>query len=263
MAEYSFTTLLTERRGAALWVTLNRPEALNTLTTAMVEELLGLFTALETDREVRVVVLRGAGRAFCAGLDLKDFLPRLDDLAAPELLHFQRRLSRLILAMRRCPQPVVCLWHGAASGGGFALGLASDLRYCTTGTRLNASFVLVGLSGCDVGVSWLLPRLIGAGVASELLFTGRTLEATRARELGLVSAVVEPAELESTAERTIAELLTAAPMALALTKQALQTAQGAGSLEAAIEIEDRQQTLLALQPEFKARLEAFAARQRR
>ncbi len=263
MTGQPFATLLTERRGAALWVTLNRPEALNTLTATMLDELLGLFTALENDREVRVVVLRGAGRAFCAGLDLKDFLPRLENPEPTELLGFQRRLSRLILAMRRCPQPVVCLWHGAASGGGFALGLASDLRYCTPGTRLNASFILVGLTGCDVGVSWLLPRLVGAGVASELLLTGRTLEATEARALGLVAAVVEAEDLEATVERTVSGLLAAAPMALPLTKHALQAAQGAGSLETAIEIEDRQQTLLALQPEFKARLAAFTTRQRR
>lgn len=256
-------TLMTERRGAALWVTLNRPDALNTLTATMVDELLQLFVALETDREVRVVVLRGAGRAFCAGLDLKDLLPHLPDMAAPDVLDLQRRLSRVILAMRRCPQPIVCLWHGAASGGGFALGLASDLRYCASETRLNASFILVGLSGCDVGVSWLLPRIVGAGVASELLFTGRSIDAARAASLGLVSAVLPAAELEAAAERVVGELLAAAPLALALTKQALQLAQGAASLEMAIEVEDRQQALLALQPEFRSRLEEFATRLRR
>ena len=97
----NYDTLLTEQRGAALWVTLNRPESLNTLTSTMIDELLRLFTALERDREVRVVVLRGAGRAFCAGLDLKDLLPRLESMAAPEVLDLQRRLSRVILAMRR------------------------------------------------------------------------------------------------------------------------------------------------------------------
>jgi enoyl-CoA hydratase/carnithine racemase len=259
----NYDTLLTEQRGAALWVTLNRPESLNTLTSTMIDELLRLFTALERDREVRVVVLRGAGRAFCAGLDLKDLLPRLESMAAPEVLDLQRRLSRVILAMRRCPQPIVCLWHGAASGGGFALGLASDLRYCSPEVRLNASFILVGLSGCDVGVSWLLPRIVGAGVASELLLTGRSIDAPRALALGLVSAVVAADELEAAAERAVGEMLAAAPMALPLTKQALQAAQSASSLESAVEMEDRQQALLALQPEFRSRLEAFATRLRR
>lgn len=263
MADHAYSTLLTETRGEALWVTLNRPEALNTFTAPMIDELLDLFTGLERNREVRVVVVRGAGRAFSAGLDLKDLLPRLESMGAADVLDLQRRLSRLILAMRRCPQPVVCLWHGAASGGGFALGLASDIRYCTPDTRLNASFILVGLSGCDIGVSWLLPRLVGASTASELLLTGRTVTAPRALSLGLVSEVVEPEALQAAGERVVGELLAAAPLALALTKQALQTSLGAATLESAVEMEDRQQALLSLQPEFRARLQAFANRLRR
>ena len=263
MTEHAYSTLLSDLRGEALWITLNRPEALNTLTAQMIDELLDLFTGLERNRAVRVVVVRGAGRAFCAGLDLKDLLPRLESMEAADVLELQRRLSRLILAMRRCPQPIVCLWHGAASGGGFALGLASDIRYCTPDARLNASFILVGLSGCDVGVSWLLPRLVGAGAASELLLTGRSIDATRAEALGLVASVVPLEGLEAAGERVVAELLAAAPLALPLTKQALQAALGAPSLEAAVELEDRQQALLALQPEFQARLQAFAHRLRR
>ena len=253
MAADAYMTLDLEHRGAALWVTLNRPEALNAFTVEMVDELAGLFTSLETDRETRVVVLRGAGRAFCAGLDLKEFLPRLEAMNAESAFDFQRRLSRVYVAMRRCPQPIVCLWHGAASGGGFALGLASDIRYCTPEVKLNASFVLVGLTGCDVGVSWLLPRLVGASVATEMLLTGRTIGAERAQAIGLVAE----------AERTVAELLNATPMALRLTKQALQTNLAAPSFEAAVDLEDRQQTLMALQPEFSERMRAFAARAKR
>ncbi len=259
----AYTTLDLEHRGAALWVTLNRPEALNAFTVEMVDELARLFAGLETDRETRVVVLRGAGRAFCAGLDLKEFLPRLEAMDAESAFDFQRRLSRVYVAMRRCPQPIVCLWHGAASGGGFALGLAADIRYCTPEVKLNASFVLVGLTGCDVGVSWLLPRLVGASVATEMLLTGRTIGAERAQAIGLVAEVVPGSSLEATAERTVAELLNATPLALRLTKQALQTNLAAPSFEAAIDLEDRQQTLMALQSEFSERMRAFAARTKR
>ncbi len=259
----AYTTLELEHRGAALWVTLNRPEALNAFTVEMVDDLARLFTGLEADRDTRVVVLRGAGRAFSAGLDLKEFLPRLETMDAESAFDFQRRLSRVYVAMRRCPQPIVCLWHGAASGGGFALGLAADIRYCTPEVKLNASFVLVGLTGCDVGVSWLLPRLVGASVATEMLLTGRTIGAERAHAIGLVSEVVPGSSLEATAERAVAEMLGAAPLALRLTKQALQTNLAAPSFEAAVDLEDRQQTLMALQPEFAARMRAFAARARR
>jgi enoyl-CoA hydratase len=255
-----YQTLALETRGAALWVTLNRPESLNAFDSLMIDELLRLFTGLEAERELRVVVLRGAGRAFCAGLDLKDILPRLDEMNALAVFDEQRRLSRIILAMRRCPQPIVCLWHGAASGGGFVLGLAADIRYCTPEVRLNAAFILVGLTGCDVGVSWLLPRLVGASVATELLLTGRTIGAARAQAIGLVADVIDQADLEATAERTVAELLHATPLALMLTKQALQANLSAPSLEAAIDLEDRQQALLALQPDFSQRMRAFAAR---
>jgi enoyl-CoA hydratase/carnithine racemase len=258
----AFETLIVEHRGAAAWLTLNRPEALNTFTGQMIDELAQFFGALEADRETRVVVLRGEGRAFCAGLDLKDLLPRLDAMDAASTFDFQRRLSRMYLAMRRCPQPIVCLWHGAASGGGFALGLASDIRYCTPDARLNASFIQVGLTGADVGVSWLLPRLVGASVASELLLTGRTVNATRALAIGLVAEVVEADALEAAGERTVSELLAADPLALALTKQALHANLSAPSLEAAVDLEDRQQTLMATQPAFAARMRAFAARKK-
>lgn len=255
-----FNTLLVEKRGAADWLTLNRPEAMNTLNAAMVTELLQYFTQLEADRSVRVVVLRASGATFCAGLDLKDMATRFAKLDAAGVYATQRSLSRIILAMRRCPQPIVCLVQGAAAGGGFAFALASDIRYCTPDARMNAAFIQVGLSGCDVGVSFLLPRLIGSSVASELLLTGRFLSADRAQQLGLVSKIVAADQIEAAVGELIATLLKASPMGLALTKQGLNTNLTAPSLEAAVEIEDRQQALLASQPEFMASIRAFLAK---
>lgn len=255
-----YTTLEIERRGQADWVSLNRPDSLNAMNSAMVAELQRYFAGLEHDRAVRVVVLRGRGRSFCAGLDLKEIGPRLEGMDNAAVWAEQRALSRMIVAMRRCPQPIVCLMHGSASGGGFALALASDIRLATPDARMNAAFIQVGLSGCDVGVSYHLPRLVGSSVAAELLMTGRFLGAARARELGLISELHAPEAMDAAAATLVGELLRAGPLALELTKQGLAAAQDAGSLEAAVEIEDRQQSMLAAGDEFRSRIRAFLAK---
>ena len=256
----AYEALAIERRGDTHWVTLNRPAALNTFNAVMLDELLRYFSALEADRTARVVVLRGAGRHFCAGLDVKEMSGVIGTLDADAVYAIQRKLSRIILAMRRCPQPIVALLHGAAAGGGFSLALASDVRYCTPDTRMNAAFIQIGLTGCDAGASYLLQKLCGASVAAEYLMTGRDLPAARAQALGLVSEIVPRDALEATAEALVADLLKAAPLALALTKQGLNANLAAPSLEAALELEDRQQALMALGPEFAARMRAFTTK---
>jgi enoyl-CoA hydratase/carnithine racemase len=255
-----YSTLVIERRGSAEWLTLNRPEVLNALNATMITELHRYFAELEQRRDVRVVVMRGSGRSFCAGLDLKEIGPRLERMDDAAVWAEQRALSRMIVAMRRCPQPIVCLLHGSASGGGFALALASDIRIATPDARMNASFIQVGLSGCDVGVSYHLPRLVGSSIASELLMTGRFLGAERAMQLGLVSDLQAPDAIETAATALVEDLLRAAPLALELTKQGLAASQDAGSLEAAVEVEDRQQALLAVGEEFRARIRGFLAK---
>ena len=143
-------------QGAVAWVTLNRPERLNALNPKMIAELSDFFDGLRADAPVRVVILRGAGRAFCAGLDLKDFQSGGARKGVGEMLEFQRKVRDIMIAMRRCPQPVISIVNGSASGGGFALALASDIRLATADARMNASFIRLGLSGCDVGVTALL-----------------------------------------------------------------------------------------------------------
>jgi enoyl-CoA hydratase/carnithine racemase len=257
MTQHDYATLRIEKRGAAGWVTLDRAEALNAMNEQMIDELADYFGRLGNDRTTRVVVLRGAGKAFCAGLDLREMADLITRLDMPARLAFQQRLSSIFIAMRRCPQPIVCLLHGAASGGGFALAVASDIRYCTPDARMNAAFIKVGLSGCDVGMSYRLPRLVGASVASELLLTGAFIDAARAQALGLVSAVVAHDELDATGERVVQQLLQADPQGLALTKQGLEVGLAATSLEAAIANEDRQQTLLSGEEGFRSRIRAF------
>jgi enoyl-CoA hydratase len=254
--------LIVEPRGQALWVTMNRPERLNALNRRMVEELRDLFVGLYWRRDVRVVVLTGAGGAFCAGLDLKERGGNDGGAASGERgveagLTGQRRISEIVIAMRRCPQPIIALVDGAAAGGGFALALASDVRIATPTLKMNAAFIRIGLSACDIGVSYFLPRMVGSSVAAELMLTGRFLGAERAASLGLVSTVVPPAQLAAEGETLVAEMLMTTPLGLRLTKECLNHAIDAQGLEAAIAMEDRNQILCAQSEDFSEGVRAF------
>jgi enoyl-CoA hydratase/carnithine racemase len=248
--------LLLEQTGEVLWVTLNRPERLNALSRALIAELYTLFTALSERRDVRVVVLCGAGRAFCAGLDLKErSTSGYPDVA--NHLEGQRTVSRIVMAMRRCPQPIIALVGGAASGGGMALALASDVRIGTPTARMNAAFIRIGLTACDMGVSYFLPRMVGSSVAAEYMLTGRFIEAERARELGLFSRLVEAAALEAEGRALAADMLRATPLGLKLTKETLNYAIDAQGLEAVIVLEDRNQVLCARDGSYAEGIAAF------
>ena len=253
----SYQTLDVRLEGECLWVTLNRPDQLNAMNRTLVNELRGLFQELYWRRDVRVVVLTGAGRAFCAGLDLKERdqgnAPRTTETA----LDGQRGIAEIVIAMRRCPQPIVAMVNGAASGGGFAIALASDVRIATPETRMNAAFIRIGLSACDIGVSYFLPRMVGSSVAAEYMLTGRFIDAERARELGLVSKIVAREELEGEARAFVADMLHATPLGLRLTKEALNYAIDANGLEAVIAMEDRNQVLTSQDENFREGITAF------
>ena len=176
----NFETLRVVQDGVVLRVELNRPEQLNAMSRQMVTDLRDIFMSLNQNKSVRVVLLTGVGRHFCAGLDLKESQTSGTMSDVSDQLNRQKRFAEIYIAMRRCPQPIISLIQGAASGGGMALALSSDIRLLTHDARLNAAFIRVGLSGCDMGVSYFLPRLVGAGIASELLLTGRFLKAERA-----------------------------------------------------------------------------------
>ena len=248
-------TLDLRRDGPVAWLTLNRPASLNALNPALVDELRAFFAGLADDARTRVVVLRGAGRAFCAGLDLREPPSGAGGVAAG--LRGQRRISEIVQLMRRAPQPIVACLHGPACGGGFALALASDVRIAGESARMNAAFIRLGLSGCDVGVSYFLPRLVGASLAAELILTGRFLGAERARELGLVSRVVPDAELEAAAREIVDEMLATSPLGLRLSKECLNASLDAASLEQVIAMEDRNQILCAQTPDFGEGVRAF------
>ncbi|PZQ24493.1 MAG: enoyl-CoA hydratase [Sphingopyxis macrogoltabida] len=254
----TYSTIRIEKRGPVDWLTLDRPEALNAISIAMVRELNDYFARLHQDASVRVVVLRGAGRAFCAGLDIRE--QGSGDLPQDPFgggFGFQGYLADIFVKMRRCPQPIISLIHGAACGGGFAFALASDIRIASESAKMNAAFIRIGLSSCDVGVSYLLPRLVGTSLASELMLTGRFIHAPRALATGLVSEVVPDGQLEQAAAPYVEEMLRASPMGLRMTKEGLNLAVDAGSIEAAIAIENRNQTLAAKSPNFAEGMRAF------
>jgi len=243
--------------GEVVWATMNRPGRLNALSRGLVTELREFFVDLYWRRDVRVVVLQGAGDAFCAGLDLKE---RGDPQAPRGIgagLTRQREISEIVIAMRRCPQPIVAAINGAAAGGGFALALASDVRIATPSVRMNAAFIRIGLSACDIGVSYFLPRMIGASAASVYMLTGRFIDAERGRELGLFAKVVARDALETEARAYLKDMLHATPLGLRLTKEALNHAIDAQSLEAAIAMEDRNQILCAQGEDFREGIAAF------
>src|SRR6201995_2548959 len=253
--------LLIEHEDGLDRVTLNRPESLNALDPDMIDALNTYFQGLQRNRDTRVVLLRGAGKNFCAGLDLKHAMKRRAGQQEPpgvtESLDSQRRIADIVMLMRRCPQPIIALLQGAAAGGGFALALASDIRIAAKSARMNCAFIKLGLGGCDIGTSYFLPRLVGVSIASGLILTGRFLGAERAREVGLVSEVVEEAALDAAAEPYVEAMLTASPVGLRLSKECLNISVDAGSLEAAIAMEDRNQVLCSRSEDFNEGIRAF------
>ena len=254
----AYTTITVEKRGATDWLTLNRPEAMNSISLAMVDDLSDYFGRLFDDRDTRIVVMRGAGRAFCAGLDIKDNAGR-DPTSVPfgGGFGFQGYLADVYVKMRRCPQPIVSLIHGPACGGGLAFALASAIRIAGASARMNAAFIRIGLSSCDMGVSYFLPRLVGASLAAVLMLTGRFIDANRALATGLVSQVVADDALEAAGQVLVAEMLGTSPMGLRMTKEGLARAIDASSLEAAMAIENRNQLMCAASDDFAEGMRAF------
>lgn len=258
-----YTTFRIEKRGAVDWLTLDRPEVRNAINLRMATELRDYFGSLFEDDSVRIVVMRGAGKSFCAGLDIK----AAGEINGPDApfgggMGFQSYLAEVYLRMRRCPQPIVSLVHGAACGGGFSFVMASDIRIAGESARMNAAYIKLGLSACDMGCSYFLPRLVGTSVASELMLTGRFIEAPRALATGLVSAVVPDAQLEEAAAPFVDEMLATSSMGLRMTKEGLNLSIDAPSLEAAMAIENRNQIMCSSSAEFRERMQAFGGGRR-
>jgi enoyl-CoA hydratase/carnithine racemase len=256
----TYPGLAIEQQGAVRIMTLDRPDAFNALDDGLTGSLLACFEALHDDAETRVVILRANGRHFCAGVDLKDWEDHAAQPSVPDVLRTQKRICRIMKLMRSCPQPVIALGHGAACGGGFSLMLAADVRYGTPDLRMNAAYVKIGLGGADMGSSYLLPRLVGASLANELLLTGRFLRAERALRVGLLSEVAEAEALLDAGLALARDMVAIAPLALRLTKEVLALNMDAPSFDAAVALEDRQQVMLATTADHREAVAAFLAK---
>jgi len=252
-------------------LTLNRPERLNAMSGELVKDLHNALDEIALDDSCRVVVLTGAGRAFCAGLDLH--APPTRDVSPPASeeevawrkspqagMHVQQAIASLVPKLRNLRQPVIAAVNGPASGGGFALALASDIRIASTTAKFNAAFVRIGLSGCDIGVSWLLPRLIGAGLSHELLLTGRFVEAEEALRIGLVSRVVDEGKAVDAAMETAALIRANSPMGVWMTKEVAWSQLEVSSLQAGIDLENRTQILTSYTRDMVEQMSAFMER---
>jgi len=255
----TYETLLVEREANGLVLcTLNRPQSLNAMSPKLADELHLFLDRLHDDTAARVVILRGAGRAFCAGLDLKENTSAgTARNSVSSGLRGQHKIAELVIKMRRVAQPFIALVQGAASGGGFALALASDIRIAGESARMNAAFIRIGLGACDIGASYFLPRIVGSSVAAELLLTGGFIEAPRALATGLVSRVVPDAELEKAGREMAENILRNSPVGVRLTKDCLNWSIDAPTLEAAIAMEDRNQILASQSGDFREGVKAF------
>ena len=241
-------------------LTLNRPEKLNAMDAALVEELHEALAAVAVDRDCRVVVLTGAGRGFSAGLDLGGYgeAPDAADRGAVGAgLATQQHIAGLVPRLRSLHQPVIAAVNGPAAGGGLALALASDVRVAAESARFNVAFVRIGLSGCDIGVSWLLPRLIGASRAWELMLTGRIIDSREADRIGLVSRVVPDGEVLDAALETAGLIAANSPWGVRMTKEVAWSQLEVSSLQAGIDLENRTQILSTFTADHREAIGAF------
>jgi enoyl-CoA hydratase len=251
-----------ESRGRIWVLTMNRPERVNALSVAMVRDLREALDRVNRSRTCRVAILRGEGRGFCAGADLKGEEERLEGTEGMGELGYvykmQESLAELMLAARECQKPIIAAVHGAAVGGGLALSLASDIRIAATDAVFGAVFIRVGLSSCDVGTSYLLPRIVGAGRAAELMLTGRHFDAEEASRIGLLHRVVAPDALLDTALETAEQIAANNEYGVWMTKQGLWANLDAPSLRHAIELENRTQVLGTFTGNMTEAMQAFA-----
>ncbi|MEV3901304.1 enoyl-CoA hydratase-related protein [Mycobacterium sp. NPDC050551] len=260
------TTLdLSHPRPDVTVITLNRPEKLNALSYELVEDLHGAIDGIVADNDCRVVVLTGAGRGFCSGLDLT--APNPPEAAGgtefPRSgMRWQERIAELTTRLHRLRQPVIAAVNGPAYGGGFAIALAADIRIAAESARFCTQFIKLGLGGCDIGVSYTLPRIVGAGPAFDLILTARDVDAAEALRLGIVSRLSQDGSVLDDALAVAETLCSYGTFGLESTKQVLWANLDAGCLETALQVENRSQILASTSGEMAAASEAFRHRRR-
>jgi enoyl-CoA hydratase/carnithine racemase len=257
-ATFQPTNFLWDYSSGVATITLNRPERKNPLTFESYEELRATFHSVDHNNYVKAIVLRGAGGNFCSGGDVHEIIGPLTKMNSDGLLRFTRMTGDLVRAMRACPQPIIAAVDGVCAGAGAIMAMASDIRLAASNAKTSFLFVRVGLSGADMGACAILPRIIGQGRASELLFTGRTMTSDEGFAWGFYNKIVDDVSAEAVA---LAEQLAAGPsIAHAVTKRQLQ-AEWNVTVEDALEMEARAQALCMETRDFKRAYEAFADKQ--
>ena len=244
---------------AVATITLSRPERLNALTFDVYGELRDTFQQLNTESDVRAVVITGAGRAFCSGGDVEDIIGALFERDHAGLLEFTRMTCDLILSIRQCRVPVVAALNGTVAGAGAVIATACDVRIASDTAKIAFLFTKVGLSGADMGAAWLLPRIVGLGQATQLLMTGDFIDAAEAHRIGLYQRVVPQAEVVTEAQAVARKLASGPSEALAVTKEALDR-EAHMDLVTALEAEAQAQASCMMHPNFREAYEAFKAK---
>jgi enoyl-CoA hydratase/carnithine racemase len=252
--------LMTVTEGVAS-ITLNRPEKKNPLTFDSYDELTAIFAAARKDETVHAFVISGAGGNFSSGGDVMEIIGPLTEMNVPQLLRFTEMTGDLVKTMRACPQPIISAIDGICAGAGAIIAMASDIRLGTEATKVAFLFNRVGLAGCDMGACAMLPRIIGQGRASELLYTGRVLGGVEAERWGFFNRLVDPASLLEEATKLACQLASGPTFANGMTKRMLQ-AEWAMSIDDAVEAEAIAQALCMKTEDFRRAYEAFASKQK-
>ena len=260
-AAYAAKHFLWQLSEGVATLTLNRPERKNPLTFDAYAELRDLFCALKHADDVHAVLIQGAGGNFCSGGDVHEIIGPLVQLKAPELLMFTRMTGDLVLAMRRCPQPIIAAVDGVCAGAGAIVAMASDMRLGTARSKTAFLFNRVGLAGCDMGACAMLPRLIGQGRASELLYTGRAFSGEEGERWGWFNRLCTPEALQAEAQALAMQIVAGPTFANGITKTMLHQ-EWAMTIEQAIEAEAQAQAICMLTQDFSRAYQAFVAKQK-
>jgi enoyl-CoA hydratase/carnithine racemase len=261
IADYEARNFLFSVKDGVATLTLNRPDRKNPLTFESYAELRGLFRAMASAEDVHAVVITGAGENFCSGGDVHEIIGPLTKLDMPGLLAFTRMTGDVVKAMRACPQPIIAAVDGVCAGAGAILAMAADIRMGTARSKTAFLFTRVGLAGCDMGACALLPRLIGQGRASELLYTGRSLGGEEAERWGFFNRLCAPADLLAEALSFAADLASGPTFAHGMTKKMLQQEWNMG-VDEAIEAEAQSQAICMMTNDFHRAYHAFVGKQK-
>jgi enoyl-CoA hydratase/carnithine racemase len=269
-----YETLQFEVRDHVGWLVLNRPDKGNALSLEMVRELRQFFADLEKNLDIRIVVMRSAGKHFCIGLDMLSSFgagqSEINPAAGlaptrfdPRGCRIQWEFSDIIVKMRQAPQPIIASMRGVALGGGFSIALACDIRLASETARFNIGTTRIGFSGGDMGSSYFLPRLIGLSKAAEYVYTARWIDATTAERIGLISRAVPDEQLDRTTDDLVQEMLNVSPFALRMTKEVLYANVDAPSLEQAVKLENRTQLMCGFTQDAMEAIKAVYVERRR